>query len=507
MDVLSFIALSTPFVLLLTAGFLFYLYGTWPYGVWKSLGVDGPKPSPFIGNHHQLATEGIEPFIERRSNKYGRTFGIYSGRVPMLVTTDLDILKEVLVKNFNQFTDRFERAEIFPEEVGSMLPFSTGAQWKRIRHILTPTFNTAKLKQMENYIQRCSIQLTKNIEKAVSKGEKIDVKKCFRGYTMDVIAGTGFGIEVNSQKDLNDPFVRDAAGLVQEIFTQKGLFMSLAKAAPFLIPFIRFLVTNFFQPRGWKSFGENLHRIIQDRKLEGNMNRKPDFLQLLLSCEVNQSPEKDQMNVLSEVEVVAQAMILLTAGHEMTANTLQYLTFALALHPQVQEKVVREINQQLGDETPTYEGVSKLKYLDCVIQETLRMYPSVNSTNRMALEEVTIKGITIPKGAGVMIPIANVMRDPEYFPEPDKFLPERFLEDNVSPISFLAFGYGPRLCIGMRLALLQMKMAMVHVLRRVKFIKTNDLQEILKIKPGSLFNLPDKVIAISGEMRDTANTP
>ncbi|PVD38385.1 hypothetical protein C0Q70_00999 [Pomacea canaliculata] len=206
---------------------------------------------------------------------------------------------------------------------------------------------------------------------------------------------------------------------------------------------------------------------------------------------------------LSRTEVVAQAVAFFIAGYETTASTLQYMAYCLALHPEVQEKIVSEIKEQLGDEVPTHEGVTKLKYLDSVIHETLRMYPPGGSADRVASEEVTIKGITIPKGAGVMVPIANVMKDPEYFPEPDKFKPERFYEGSVDPISFLAFGYGPRLCIGMRLSLLEMKMAMVHVLRRVKFLKTDDLQETLKIKPGSRLNIPDQVVAISGVMRET----
>ncbi|PVD38382.1 hypothetical protein C0Q70_00996 [Pomacea canaliculata] len=359
---------------------------------------------------------------------------------------------------------------------------------------------------MEHYIQRCCIQLTKNIEEIVQRGERIDVKRVFGGYTMDVIAGTAFGIEVNSQKDLDHPFVRDAAGFLSDIGTQDKYLVVLAKCFPFLLPFIKVLVKNLFQPNGFKTFVKSIQRIKEERKLDGNGNRKPDFLQSLLSCEENQTSGTDQMNVLSKVEVIAQALIFFVAGYETTASTLQYMAYCLALHPEVQDKIVCEIKEQLGDEIPTYEGVSKLKYLDSVIQETQRMYNPVNAVNRVASEEVTIKGITIPKGAGVLVPIANVMRDPEYFPEPDKFIPERFYEGSINPISFLAFGFGPRLCIGMRLAQLEMKMSMVHVLRRVKFVKTDDIQDVFKIKPGSILSIPDRVIAIKAVMRDVAAT-
>ncbi|PVD38381.1 hypothetical protein C0Q70_00995 [Pomacea canaliculata] len=359
---------------------------------------------------------------------------------------------------------------------------------------------------MEHYIQRCCIQLTNNIEEAIRRGEKIDVKRVCGGYTMDVIAGTAFGVEVNSQKDLDHPFVRDAGTFLTDILSQGDFLLLLSKAIPVLVPFINFLVRHFFQPRGYKSFIRNVERIKEERQLEENRNKKPDFLQLMLSCEENQSPNKDRMNVLSSVELIAQASVFFIAGYESTASTLQFMAYLLALHPEVQEKIVREIKDRLGDEIPDHDGILKLKYLDSAIHETLRLYPPFYFTDRMASEEVTIKGVTIPKGAGVMIPIANVMRDPEYFPDPDNFIPERFYEGSVDPISFLAFGFGPRLCLGMRLSLLEVKMAMVHVLRRVKFVKTDDLQESLKMKPGYDLTIPDRVIAIKAVMRDIAAT-
>ncbi|PVD38392.1 hypothetical protein C0Q70_01006 [Pomacea canaliculata] len=288
--------------------------------------------------------------------------------------------------------------------------------------------------EMEHHFHRCSAQLTTNIKEAAGKGQKIDVRKYFAGYTLDVIAATSFGIEVNSQKDLDNPLAKDVSTILQDIASSEGLLMLL--------------------------------------KIE--LLEKPDFLQLILSYEEAQSSGKEELK--GKLEVIAQATVFFVAGYETTAATLQSLAYNLALYPDVQEKIVREFEEQLGDELPTYEDVTKLKYLHSAIMETLRMYPPLNSVNRMASEEVTIKGITIPKGAGVMIPIANVMKDPEYFPEPDKFDPERFYEGSVNPVSFLAFGYGPRLCIGMRLALLEMKIAMVHVLRKVKFVKTDDLQ-------------------------------
>ncbi|PVD38393.1 hypothetical protein C0Q70_01007 [Pomacea canaliculata] len=268
----------------------------------------------------------------------------------------------------------------------------------------------------------------------------------FGAYTLDVISSTAFGIQVNSQKDLNDPFVKDVASVMHEATSSNGLLTVLAGLS---------LIT-----------------------------------------------------ALSRTEVIAQAFVFFVAGYDTTSTALQFLAYNLACCPEAQEKVVQEIKNQIGDDKPTYEGLAKLKYLESVVMETLRMIPPVNTVNRMASEEVTIKGVTIPKGAGVCVPIANVMRDPEYFPDPDEFKPDRFVESAdgvVNPFSNLVFGFGPRQCIGMRLALLQIKMAMVHVLRKVRFIKTDDLKDTPTLKPGSFLSVAERPIFITAVLREAAS--
>ncbi|PVD38390.1 hypothetical protein C0Q70_01004 [Pomacea canaliculata] len=324
---------------------------------------------------------------------------------------------------------------------------------------------------MDGHINTCSAQLADNMIKAINKGERIEAKKVYGGFAMDVIARTAFGIELNSQEDLNHPFVRDAK-LLLSFVSSDAWYRVVLMAMPCLMPVVKFLLTKVFQLQGWTPFSQTVLRIIQQRKSEGKSAQKhTDFLQMILDYEDNEKPENERLKSLSEDEVLGQATAILLGGYETTSTTLKFLSYNLALHPEIQEKVVQEIKDQLGDGDVTYEDVAKLKYLD-VVNETLRIKQTGlgNSDNERCDN---------PKGAGVLIPIANVLNDPEYFPEPDKFIPERFSDETKgsrSPITFLSFGFGPRICIGMRLALMEIKIAMVHVLRRVKFIKTDDVQ-------------------------------
>ncbi|XP_075550556.1 cytochrome P450 3A19-like [Dermacentor variabilis] len=133
--------------------------------------------------------------------------------------------------------------------------------------------------------------------------------------------------------------------------------------------------------------------------------------------------------------------------------------------------------------------VSKLKYLHCVVSETLRLYPSAPRLERSALEDYVLgeTGIKLPKGCTVVVPIYALHRDPEYFPEPDAFKPERFSDENVGsirPYTYLPFGAGPRNCIGMRLGLHAVKVALLHSIHKVQFVRTEKTQVPLKMKIG-----------------------
>ena len=131
----------------------------------------------------------------------------------------------------------------------------------------------------------------------------------------------------------------------------------------------------------------------------------------------------------------------------------------------------QEIVDVVEHENPTHEELTRLHYMEQAINETLRLFPPLTFISRKASETRTYGSVTIPAGAAINIPIREIHRDPINYPNPQVFDPERFNEENKAkrnPLAFIPFGYGPRLCIGMRLAYLELKEALVHVLRKVK---------------------------------------
>ncbi|GAV06330.1 hypothetical protein RvY_16341-3 [Ramazzottius varieornatus] len=179
---------------------------------------------------------------------------------------------------------------------------------------------------------------------------------------------------------------------------------------------------------------------------------------------------------LSIDEVLAQSIIFFVAGFETSATTLTFMTYLLAIHPEIQEKLRKEIDQAIGkDVPPTYDLISRIPYLDQCINETLRMYPPATRTERENSEEWTYGNLTLDKGTIIAIPIYAIQHDSEYWPEPDSFNPDRFSEENkhkIVPFTFLPFGQGPRNCAGMRFAIYEIKMVLVSVLQRYRLVAT-----------------------------------
>ena len=178
--------------------------------------------------------------------------------------------------------------------------------------------------------------------------------------------------------------------------------------------------------------------------------------------------------------LIYMGMIFISAGFETTANTLGSLIFHLATYPEIQEKVLAEIEDTIdSNEDITHENIKDLNYLEACIMETLRVCPPISEHDRTCTKDTEVKGIKIEKGTRIQLVIYASHFDEEFFPEPEKYKPERFLNDEILPYTWRPFGAGNRVCIGQRLAMIEMKLFMAMLLRKFKIVKTNNT----KIEP------------------------
>nr|KAF6440292.1 hypothetical protein HJG63_003600 [Rousettus aegyptiacus] len=217
------------------------------------------------------------------------------------------------------------------------------------------------------------------------------------------------------------------------------------------------------------------------------------------------SEETDSHKAMSDLEIVAQSIIFIFAGYETTSSSLSFLMYILATHPDIQQKLQEEIDATFPNKAPpTYDALTQMAYLDMVLNESLRLFPIAGRIERMCKKDVEVNGVFIPKGTVVMVPSFALHRDSAYWPEPEEFRPERFSKKNkgnINPYVYLPFGAGPRNCIGMRFAIISMKLAVIRVPQNFSFKSCKETQIPLEIDSQGLTK-PQRPIVLKIKLRD-----
>ncbi|KAL1768670.1 cytochrome P450 3A31 [Sigmodon hispidus] len=425
---------------------------------------------------------------------------LFDGRTPVLAITDTEILKNVLVKEFHTvFTNR---RDFRPAGIMSKAIFiAKDEEWKRIRALLSPTFTSGKLKEMFPIIEQYGDILVRYLRKEAERGKPVTMKEAFGAYSLDVIMSTAFGVSVNSINNPKDPFLENAKKNLNFDFFDP-LFMSVV-LFPFLIPLYEMLNVSLFSKDSITFFKKFVKRMRENR-LDSKQKHRVDFLQLMMNTHSN-SKDKESHKALSDMEIIAQSVIFIFAGYETTGSTLAFTLYLLATHPDVQKKLQEEIDTALPNKAPpNYDNIMEIEYLDMVLNETLRLYPVTNRLERVCKTDVKIGGVFIPKWSIVMVPVYVLQHDPQHWTEPEEFHPERFSKENkgnISPYVFLPFGTGPRSCIGMKFALMSMKLVLTKVLQNFSFQPCKETQIPMKLNRKPLLE-SEKPIVLKVVPRD-----
>nr|XP_046253056.1 cytochrome P450 3A27-like [Scatophagus argus] len=482
---------------------LIAVYGYAPYGFFKKLGIRGPKPLPFIGTFLEYR-KGIHNFDTACYQKYGKVWGLYDGRQPVLSIMDTAMIKAVLVKEcYSVFTNRRDMGLNGP--LRDAVSVTEDEQWKRIRSVLSPSFTSGRLKEMYTIMLQHSSNLMKSLRKKAEADEVIEVKEVFGPYSMDVVTSTAFSVDIDSINHPSDPFVANIKKMVKFNFLNPLLVFVVL--FPFILPIFEKMNLSFFPAQVLDFFYTFLKRIKSDRNKDQHKNRV-DFMQLMVDAQMSESNKEDTSSSkgLTDNEILAQAMIFIFAGYETSSSSLGFLAYNLATHPQIQKTLQEEIDQTFpGKGQPNYEALMQMEFLDMVVNESMRLYPIANRVERMAKASVEINGVTIPKGTVVMVPVYTLQRDPDLWSEPEVFKPERFSKenkDNIDPYAFLPFGAGPRNCIGMRFALVMMKLAIVEILKSFSFVTCKETDIPLELGNDG-FTTPKNPIKLKLEPRAT----
>ncbi|XP_020604908.1 cytochrome P450 3A8-like [Orbicella faveolata] len=476
---------------------LFYRYFVEPFTVFKKLGIPGPTPLPILGNTGRTLFDpnSIPKRHQELYKKYGKVFGLYFFRQPFLMVGDPDMIKEILIKEFPKFHDRLSLIEI-PKPYNRMLSVVPGQKWKDLRNTLSPTFSASKMKHMMTFMNEALDTLMQKVDGISKTGEIVDFHRWLQSLTMEVILSTAFGVKGETQTVENDP-ITELAKKAMAAHPLVGIML--------LLPFGDRLLKYFPDPFDFEKIGAVAAKIIADRtKVNGHSKgQRKDMLQLMLDAK-----EETGGGKVDNDDILAQSLVFLLAGYETSSTTLGFVCYHLATDTHVQDKLRDEIDRMWpGDEmSPSYDVLHKMEYLDMVINEALRMYPPGFILQRNCNDTCIIKGVKIPKGIPVMIPCYAIHHDPEIWPEPEKFDPERFTDAEKAkrhPYTFMPFGYGPHNCVGMRFALLEIKLTLVRLLKKYKLERTEKTAPPpLDFAVGAVLTCPPGKIMLKVSPRD-----
>ncbi|KAI4832506.1 hypothetical protein KUCAC02_015470 [Chaenocephalus aceratus] len=476
------------------------VYVCWPFTTFKKMGVPGPTPIPFFGT--MLAyKKGFTVFDENCFKKYGKTWGIFDGRQPVLCITDPAMIKTVLIKEcYSLFTNR--RNFRLNGELYDAVSIAEDDQWRRIRSVLSPSFTSGRLKEMFSIMKHHSANLLSSMKKKADKDEPLEMKEFFGPYSMDVVTSTAFSVDIDSLNNPSDPFVTNIKKMLKfDFFNPVFLIVAFF---PFMGPIFEKLNFAFFPASVTDFFYAALQKIKTGRE-QSKQKSRVDFLQLMIDSQKTHDSSKVEENKgLSDHEILSQAMIFLFAGYETSSSSLSFLAYNLAINPHIMKRLQEEVDSTFPNKGPVeYQALMELEYLDGVINESLRLYPIAPRLERVAKATVEINGLVIPKDMVVIVPTWTLHRDPDLWPEPEEFKPERFSKENkgnIDPYTYMPFGAGPRNCIGMRFALVMMRLALVEILQRYSFSVCKETEIPLEMDIQGLL-MPKRPIQLKLEAR------
>lgn len=473
-----------------------YFYFTRNFNFWKKLGVPYVKPLPLLGNLKECVflKVTIAEYLKSLYDEYSdRPYvGMFSFDQPSLLVRDPELVKNILVKDSKVFPDHIMSVDVKLDPVfGNSLFVLKGQRWRQVRVNLTPVFTSGKMKNMFYLVDLCCKDLSDLLDREAADGSPLDVKETMVRYTTDVIASCAFGIQSNSLKNPDAEF-RIHLREIFDFTIRKGVTNLLAFFAPSLKSILR---VKFLDKTTTDYIKKTIWNTVEYREKTGLVRK--DILDWIIElrnrgkreAQSDNVSEKNQRNgpkfELDDDEFVAQAFQFLAGGFETSGTTLSFALYELAMHPDIQHRLRAEISRVMAKHQGelTYDGLQEMSYLDMVVSETLRKYPVVPFLDRMCSSDYTLPSVSgngtviLPKGTGIYIPVFALHHDQQYYPDPDKFDPERFTEENKQNrpnYVYLPFGEGPRMCIGMRFGLMQAKAGLSHILSRFEVAPCKD---------------------------------
>jgi cytochrome P450 len=408
-------------------------------------GIRHRTPFPFARAMREdpLATVG------RALAEYGDAVGIKGGPIELVVVARPEYARHVLIRNARNYGKGPQIAKL-RRIAGDGVFFVDGDDWRRQRKMVVPAFQRAKLFGMVPQLVAGADELVLRWTRRHGGGAFFDACPDLSKAALDIVCRAMFGTDVREHADTFHHHAAFAAAYAQYLFEH-------------VFPLPRWVPTQrnsrINQAQRW--IGGFVRDMIEQHRKQDPL--PDDLLGLLLAVR-----DEETGAALSDVQLYDELMTFVNAGHETTAVTLSWALYEIGRDAALRARLTAEVDAHAGREAPTLATLTKLEQLGRTIKEVLRVHPPAWALPRQALAQDEIDGVLIPKGATVMIAVYHLQRHPEFWSEPERFDPERWLEERGEPrhaFAYLPFGLGGRRCVGEDFALLELRAVLARLLQ------------------------------------------
>ncbi|XP_053683467.1 probable cytochrome P450 9f2 [Sabethes cyaneus] len=482
---------------------LCYHYIARKYLYFLSKPVPCPKLTFLLGNFGRVMfrLKDVVSHLDTLYNAFpdAKISGFHDFVGPVYLLRDPEMIGKIFVKDFEFFTDRTPVLPIDQNNDYSLFVNSLfamrGQKWRDMRATLSPAFTGSKMRQMFQLVAATAQSLTAFLAAEARKGVKLEyeMKDMFSRFANDVIATVAFGIEMDSVKNRDNEFYLAGRKLVDifsfsviikffivQLLPSLGNKLKIDLFDSKLTEYFKSIIEDNMRQRKAQGIVRNdmIHMLMEVRRgtlnhLQEEMDSKDAGFATVQESSVGKSSHS---RVWSENELIAQCFLFFFAGFETTSTCMTFLSYEILANPEVQQRLFEEISKtdkSLSGTPLTYEALQKMTYMDMVVSEALRKWPANLHIERYCNKDYLYDDgagmrFVIEKGRSILVPAVSIQRDPKYYPNPERFDPERFSEENrssINPATYLPFGVGPRNCIGSRLALMEVKVMMYYLLK------------------------------------------
>nr|AZR39480.1 cytochrome P450 [Agasicles hygrophila] len=452
------------------------LFVNWCFGIYRNnkllSKIPGPLPIPFFSSRLPKDNYDICVLVDDLLQKYGKTFKIYFGPSLNVATCDKNLIEAVF-----KSTDHISKSSMYDLMSDYLLNgiiVSDGDKWVSRRKLCNPQFKFAHLKDFFENFKTKSNDIVKILSKVAAEDTVININDFTAKYQLDVLFLSLLGIDLKVQNDIKNEYISASHTFIG--FAALRNF-SLWKRFDLLFNlFSKDAVKNNTAVKYLNNFGK---KIIADRRKERQLlsNKTKEETNENISTGKTLLDTLLETPYLTDDDILEEINNFLIAGYDTVGTGTAAMAVELSQHKDIQDKLYEDIYYTLAGDfnNLTFQNLQEMRYLDLFVKEVLRLRSPVPLIERVLKEDAVFENTLYPKGTTIKLLLYAMHHQSDYFPDPEKLIPERFAEENDT-LPFRPFSKGLRNCIGQRYAIMAMKSLITRLVWEFEFLPVKDFK-------------------------------